>query len=482
MITPEVAAKTVARLYRELNGRRNDVGRYEAYYRGEQPLAYASAEWRNFHAERFRNFSDNWCGVVANAPAERTRLNGLRLGDKADNFSDAEKLLMRDWHINDMDLQSSQGFLHSITTGRSFVMGWYSGDELDPVEYTWERSDQVIVAYEPGNRRRRVAALKAWTDDDGDDGLEFATLYLPDAIWKFQRPSGLIRSFQGLSVWTPREVPGEPWPLSNPLGIVPVVEFPNRPLLGGEPMSDIAGTVAMQDAINLLWAYLFSAADFASMPARVVMGQEPPKIPVLDNNGNKIGEKPIDSDVLTRGRMLWLTGQDTKIGQWEAAKLDGFTDIINRCVRHVGAQTRTPIHYIVGEFSNINGEVLQALESPLCNKVEESQLFLGPAGRDLFSMGALIRGDKELARMCRLATILWADAETRTTAQTADAAIKDKAVGFPLAAILERRYGLTQPEIDRVIAMRESENAGLLGGDLAAAFGPKQPAPVPAPV
>jgi hypothetical protein len=72
------------------------------------------------------------------------------------------------------------------------------------------------------------------------------------------------------------------------------VEFANRPMLGGEPLSDIAGTIAMQDAINLLWAYLFVAADYASMPARVVMGQEPPKMPILDENGQKIGEKPVD--------------------------------------------------------------------------------------------------------------------------------------------------------------------------------------------
>src|SRR5690606_38901627 len=95
----------------------------------------------------------------------------------------------------------------------------------------------------------------------------------------FERPDGIAVPTSDRSGWRPREG-ASPNPMPNPLGTVPVVEFPNRPMLGAEPLSHIAGTISMQDAINLLWAYLFSAADFASMPARVVMGQEPPKLPI----------------------------------------------------------------------------------------------------------------------------------------------------------------------------------------------------------
>ena len=261
--------------------------------------------------------------------------------------------------------------------------------------------------------------------------------------------------------------------MPNPLGEVPIVEFPNRPILGGEPVSDIAGTVAMQDAVNLLWAYLFAAADYASMPARVVMGQEPPKIPILDSNGVKIGEKPVDSDELKRGRMLWLTGQNTKVGQWEPARLDGFADIVNRCVRHIAAQTRTPIHYIVGEMTNVNGETLLAGESGLVNKVVESHLSYGPAARDMFRLAALVRNDQALASSVKTATILWRDPATHTLAQVSDAAIKDKAVGFPFEWIAARRYGMTPDEVSQLLAMRDSEAERVLGGDIAALMGPK---------
>ena len=475
MITPEEALSKVNKLYAELSKRRRDVDHFEAYFRCEQPLAFASQEWKNFNADRFKGFSDNWCGVVASSPAERIKLTGVRLGTDSDILSDDEVQLMSDWQRNEMDAQSSQGILHTIITGRSAVIVW--PDEYGDPRMDWERADQVIVAYEPGGRRR-VAALKAWVDGE----LEYATLYLPDELWKFQRPvekRGFVNLILPAGVgreevaWTPREVDGELWPVQNPLGEVPVVEVPNRPMLGAEPISDIAGTISMQNAINLLWAYLFAAADYASMPARVVMGQEPPKIPVLDENGVKVGEKPVDIDALTRGRMLWLTGQDTTVGQWDPARLDGFLDVINRSVRHVAAQTRTPVHYIVGELANVNGETLLAGETGLVKKVEEWHLFGSGSLRDVFRLSALIRGRQAVAEALRSARILWADPQTRTQAQASDAAIKDRQVGFPLAWVAEQRYGLTPPEVQRMLELRDAESASLLTGDLAAAFGPK---------
>lgn len=475
MTTPEEALSKVNKLYAALQLRRSEVEKNESYFRGKQPLAFASQEWKDFNAARFKGFSDNWCAVVASSPAERIRLTGVRLGSDVDVQSADEVQLMDDWQRNEMDAQSSQGFLHTVIAARSAVIAW-PGEDGEP-QFDWERADQVIVAYAPGGRRR-VAALKAWVDEE----TEYATLYLADGLWKFERPvesktnSGLIVSTSYGSIarpWQMREVDGEDWPIANPLGVVPVVEVPNRPMLGSDPISDISGTISMQDAINLLWAYLFAAADYASMPARVVMGQEPPKIPILDDNGAKVGEKAVDIEALTRGRMLWLTGQNTKVGQWDPANLDGFLEVINRSVRHVAAQTRTPVHYIVGEMSNINGETLIAGETGLVKKVEEFHLFASGAMRELFRLSALIRGNLGVAEALRSARILWADPQTRTQAQASDAAIKDRQVGFPLAWVAEQRYGLTPPEVARVMELRDAESSSLLTGDLAAAFGPK---------
>jgi hypothetical protein len=355
---------------------------------------------------------------------------------------------------------------------------WGDGDD-EPV-LTWEHSSQCIVSADGR------FGLKAWAEDD----REFATLYARDEVWKFERPRTSNASLTGRTdagLYVPRgfgeggwaaRADAEPNPMRNPLDMMPLVEFPNRPLLGSGPISDIEGTIAMQDAANLMWAYLFGAADYASMPARIVMGQEPPKVPVLDANGLKVGEKPVDIEQLTKGRMLWLTGQNTTIGQWDSAKLDVFTNVIDVMVKHIAAQTKTPINYM-GALSNVNGETLDGLRTPLHMKARDGHKHLTAPVRKVFRLMALVRGDVAVAEACRSAQILWKNPETASDAQVSDAALKDKGIGWSAAGILERRYGMSQTEIDRELARREAEGAAdpivqaankmIGGGDVAGA-------------
>lgn len=478
-ITIDEARKRTDRLYARLELRRPAMEKADAYYRGAHPLKFATDKWREYHADRYRDFSDNWCAPVANSPAERLNINGFRL-DEDPTVSPTEKALWQDWQLNDMDAQSSQGFLASIISGRSYVLVWGNKDD-EPVA-TWERADQVIVDYDSQMPTVRTAALKTWIEDN----TEYATLYLADEVWKFERryESGLTstadlppgaRGYEffadtnGLQIPIPRSETGHGWalrqgeatnPMRNPIGLVPMVEFPNRPMLGGEPLSDISGVMAMQDAINLLWAYLFSAADFASMPARVIMGQEPPKIPRLNADGQVVGTMPVDMKKLAEDRLLWLTGQNTKIAQFDPAKLDAFTPTIEVGVTHIAAQTRTPPHYLVlGKgMVNVNAEGMKAAETGLVMKVGEEQTFFSPPAREIFRMFALVRNQKDVAKAARLGVVKWKDAENRSQAQLVDSLQKLGALGFPFQWIAEQ-YGLSQTEILRLLEMRENDAA-----------------------
>jgi hypothetical protein len=327
----------------------------------------------------------------------------------------------------------------------------------------------VIVSYDPEHPRKRVAALKMW---DGEDGNEYATLYTADELWKYSRkaattsglylPRGASR-WSEAGGWMPRDVQGESWPLPHDLGRVPIVEFPNRPMLDGNPMSDIDGAMAMQDAINLLWAYLFGAADYASMPARVIMGQAPPKLPILDDQGNKIGERDIPAEDLRNGRLLWLTGQNASISQWDAAKLDVFTEVIEVAVAHLAAQTRTPAHYLINTGSAANAPAQDSImaESGMVKKVEEFQLFSNSPIREVHYLGAKVRDDQRAADLALTGIPLWKNAAMNTHSQLSDSLTKARQMGFPFAWIAEQ-YGLSQPEVARVLAMREAEtDAGL---------------------
>lgn len=448
-LTAERALPKVEALLKTLAGRQTEIRTDLEYFSGKHPLAYATKEWESAHARRFANFSDNWCGVVGSAPSERTIIDGFRLGHDSDPISDVERQLDYDWQSNEMPMQASQGFQMSTVTGRSAVLVW--GDQNSNPVMSWERPDQVVVDYDPGNPRMRRAGLKSWVEDE----CRRATLYTADAVYKFRGARSALALPSHMEPYQPAE--DDSWPIPNPLGEVPLVEFPNQPMLGAEPISDIQGAIAMQDAINLLWEYLFTAADWAAMPARVVMGQEPPKIPILDANGQKVGEKAIDSESLTRGRMLWLTGQNTKIGQWEAAKLDVFTDVITVALKHLSTQTRTPMPELTGEMGNVNGDTLQGLQQPLAMKVRRSQTFYTPRVRDVYRLAALVRGDAATAAACRTGLVQWRNPEIFSESQIADAASKDRSIGFPLQWIAEKRYGYSQGEIERLLMMVKAE-------------------------
>lgn len=471
-LTPEEAAKKAQSLYDKVSGRAPEVAELKEFYEGVQPLAFASPQWQESHSQRYKGFSDNWCEVVANSSSERESVVGFRLPGSTSKRSKAEKLLWDSWLRNEQDSLSSQGFLEAAVARRSFCVVWGDSDG-DPI-ITWRSADQAAVQYDAETGRKRVGAVVVW--DDEDEGHERMTYYTPREVWKFKRARA-FKSDSGLILPAGLRLHGG-WVLleeggygTNHLGQVPVVEFPNRPVLGRGPLSDIKGTVSMQHAINLLWAYLFNAADHASMPARVVMGQEPPKIPILDKEGQPTGQyQQVDPKHLTEGRMLWLTGQNTKVDQWDAANLEVFTSVIEKAVGHIAAQTRTPPHYLVANkgLSNLSGDALKAAETGLVQKVRQAMEFFDPRLREVFQLVALQLGQDKAAKAAPLGKIEWRDPENRSDAQTSDAMLKDRNAGYPFEFLLRKR-GHSPAEIDEILEMRERE---LMDPQLLAAMRP----------
>ena len=452
MPLPSEAAETLNALLEELEKRRHDVDELSNAYQGRRALAFASDSFREFFDRRYEKFSDNWCGIVADAPHERLEITGIRLPGE----QDGDEELFADWRRTDSDALSDLAFLDAVIAKRAFALVW--GDEDDEPVVTWEHPSQAIVGYDPETRARKAAA-KCWADDT----TEYATLYLPDEVWKFQRPrvkaEPTIVPVMGPALaggWEPR---GDKPVIPNPLGRVPMVEFPNRPRLLGEPHSDIAGVLAMQDAINLMWAELFAVADEATIGQRLIVGAEMPVVPMLDSNGQVVGEKPIDLKKWRKDRVGWIEDPTAKPHEWQPAKMDPFTEVIEIMVGHVAAQTRTPAHYLLigGTMANVSADAMKALETGLVERTREKTQHFGRAAREVFSLMALVRGNAAKAADARGGLVLWRDIENRSDAQVADAALKDRQMGLPLKYILERRYNLSPAEIDRVMAMRDAE-------------------------
>ncbi|MFJ8109980.1 phage portal protein [Streptomyces sp. NPDC096132] len=482
MATEEQARRLVDVLATELTSRSGDVLRHDRYYRGKHPLRFASDEFRKYCADRYEGFSDNWVQPVADSPVERLTVTGVQAPGEVK--ADAE--LWGVWQRNALDADSQLGFLGAGNAARCFVLVWGNPDDEENPVVTFEDASTAVVQYEPGSRRRRRAAMKMWQDGFS----EFATLYLPTEVWKFERPlsAGEKKSPQMaeadavMASWTPRETGAEPNPQPNPMGVVPMVELPNRPLLASEPVSDVSGVIAMQDAINLLWAMLFTNADYASLTQRIVTGAEVPKVPVLDSTGQKVGERPIDLKKFVTDRILWLENPDAKVDSWPAAQLTAYTEVIEVCVGHIAAQTRTPQHYLVGKMANLSGDALIAAETGLVKRAEEKQLWFGQALREVFQLICLARGEDDKAKAVAGGTVLWKDPQSRNLAQLTDSLLKLKQIGFPFEW-LALRFGLTPPEVATLMEMRAREAefdpvAAIMGGGTVEK--PPPPGPDPA--
>lgn len=462
----DVARKLTQRIYTRLNNRRPDIERAESYYEGDQPLNFATDEWKKANASRYADFSDNWCGTVVNAEAERLKPIGVTNLPKT-----AAKKLWDALQMNEFDAQFSQGAVTALTAKRCFVIVW--GDADDNPIVTFEHPSSVEIEYDWENPRLRTAALKTWVDEDD----EFATLYTADEVFKWIRPrvtpadelesmsEQQRQEFAASGGWQERQGTGDDsWPIDNPLGVVPVVEIQNRPTLKGDPLSEIQGVMPMQDAINLLWAYLFLAADYASMDARVMLGTQPPMIPILDDDGKPIGSRPVDMKDLRERRLITITGDNAKIDSWKAAQLNIFTETIEIAVGHIAAQTRTPPHYLVANkgISNLSGDALKSAEIGLNKKAGEFITFTDPQLREVLRLVALVKGDKKTAEATRLAKIVWESPEIRSEAQLADALVKKAQMGYPFEYLLELD-GRSPAEISRIMKLRQKELDAALG-------------------
>jgi hypothetical protein len=356
----------------------------------------------------------------------------------------------------------SQGVIAALTTGRAFAIVWGDSDG-DPV-ITFEHPSNVEIEYDWENPSKRVAALKTWVDGEH----EYATLYTPSMLFKYQRPRQKPKNdrqsqaeqaridYAADGGWQPRDAD---WMVDNPLGVVPVLELQNRPTLKGDPVSEISGVMPMQDFINLMWAYLMLSADYASMDARVMLSADPPMIPILDKvTGEQIGKRPVEMKDLREKRLISITGDNAKIDSWKAAALDIFTNVIGEAVGHISSQTRTPPTYLVTKtgMSNVNGEGLKAAEIPLVMKSDEFILVADDFLRDLAGLTALVRGDVKLAKAVSLADVTWRSREVRSESQMADALLKKRQIGYPFQYLLELD-GKSPSEIDRIMQMKQAE-------------------------
>lgn len=447
----------VAKLYTELVRRRPVIDKAQNYYDGAHNLAFAGEKFLAAFGGLFRAFSDNWCGVVANAPEERMQVNGFRVNSNPKADENAKRL----WEQSEMDLQSSMGHLDGYIAGAFFATVW-RGEEEDKPEITVESAKTTIVECHPKIRKRRTAALRTWV---ADDGYEHAELFLPDEVYLYRSKSRCSSYASPENVkWVIEDQLDEADDLNadgsmtNPLGVVPVVEFLNRPRLtrsriaGFAGHSELASIMPLQDATNKLVADLLVASEFTAFPQRWLVGYEPEDV-LHPETGKPTGEVRPPNFKPGAGNLWWLEDAEAKFGNFEAADLAKYVAAVELIVQHIASISATPPHYLRASADRLSGESIKSAESGLVAKVTRIARGWASGWEEVMRLAGKVANVPELANAEQMETI-WRDPETRTEAEHIDALGKKAQMLNVPAPQLWEEAGYTPEQIARFPAMR----------------------------
>jgi len=473
------------RLLRKLEGRLPDLITWQDYFEGKQPLAFASAKFMAAFGDRFPAFTSNFCSLVVEGTAERLQVQGFRFSDPA---GDAD--VWEIWQDNDLDAGSQLAHVESLIKGTSYALVEPNGSDTPVI--TIEDALDATVELDPKNRRKRLAGLKRWLDEE--DRL-VAVVYLPEGVFKFRtkKPwrdpfprwwwqSGRTDLEPGewtdSNLWTQAaferyQPPGDlDWPLSNRTGVVPLIPLPNRPRLRGDGQSEIQPIRSNQDAVNKYRCDALIASEFAAFPQRYLLNYEP-EVDAATGKAKTPFQSAIDR--------LWTVPPpdpdlenypEPKFGQFEAASLEPYERMIGLEVGHIAAISRLPFHELfVGPTSVApSGEQTKASESGLEHKVARTRMFLGDGWEEVMRVALLARGDDVRGKL-RTAETIWQDSATRNEAVRTDAIVKLHSEGIIDDELSWEMAGLSPEQIRRLKERRAAAEAAAVAN----------PAPAPPP-
>lgn len=486
-MTDEELIAIVKRLSEQLDKRVSVHERLEPYLEGNCPLppAVTEAKLTKLYRHLMPVAEAPWGSLIVDSKLDRLEVTGLK--DAADKAA-ADKVWSEGWQTNAMDAESKLGHGAALLDGRFYATVWpYEngqpvaeiGEGTEP-DIALDDVTQMIVEYESGSRRRRKAALRRWKEGS----RTYATLYLPDGIYKWQGPEQSSETPTMSVEWERRNVDGEDWPVANPFEpFVPVVELAvNRRLKpGGFPYArgEFAHCTGLIDRINLLSFLGLLVAFWMGFPLRGVIGEKAHHRVLKDDDGNALiddntgKEKtevvpPID---YRPDSFFQLTNPEAKLAEFKSADR-GNLSIFDE-LQQLAVITKTPRHYfpMEGGISNIATETVNAYEGAMHAACTGHKAGLGEGWEEVSRLCGRVLG----VEISQRAEMLWADHESRSLAERADAASKLKDV-IPQIAVAELALNAT-PE--QIAGWQSMSAANPLAQLVAAAKQPETPAPMP---
>lgn len=426
----------IKKLNEKLNESRPVLRGLDQYYAGEQPAAFMSEKSREALGNRLQRMAVNIPRVTVTSLQERLELTGFRL----DGAAEADEGLWRLWRRNRMRDGSAQAHLDALVYGRSYAVVWADA-QGNPV-VTVESPLQVATLADPVSRRVTVA-FKRWTDVDG---MTRGVLYGPEEIWHLSAGRVVDEEQFPTTGWTITAT------VPNPLGVVPVVPIVNRGrLLDLDGVSEMRDVLGLTDALNKVLADSLVTSEYYARPRRWATGLEI----MEDEEGQPINPFSDKGD-----RIMMSESPETKFGQFDGARLDGYGDLVGTLVQQVSAVTGLPAHVLgIHGDQPASADAIRSAESSLVARAQELMRTFGDAWAEVACLVIAVRDGVDPLTVD--VEPLWANPETRTPAQAADAAAKLHGIGVPLEIVLADTLGYTPAQVARATgttAQKETQN------------------------
>lgn len=215
-------------------------------------------------------------------------------------------------------------------------------------------------------------------------------------------------------------------------GRVPVVRFLAKSDLDEEVGSDLEDLIPLQDQINLTTFALLVVQHFGAFPQKWITGW--------------MAETEEEQVEIAVNKVLTFEDTETKLGQFEAAGLDGYIESRRDSLRNLATISQTPAHALRGELVNLSAEALAAAEQGERRKVTEYETMFGESWEQTLGLA----GEEAGQEADPAAEVRWKDTEARAFAATVDALGKlAQMLGIPVEELWERVPGVTQQEIER---------------------------------
>lgn len=412
-----------------LETRRGALDVFRKAWAGESPTAYLSPASRDALDKRLTRLAVNYPRLVVSSLVDRMRVSGFRREGSQEIDAETWRLYRRAGLVAGSELVHTDRALY----GCAYVTIW--GHRADPRRaVAMLDNPRTLYAETDPATGEVLRAVRAWRSG----GSSYAVMITPDKMTRYRAMSPDLSAALG---WEPDgEAVGNPW------GEVPVVPFTRR-----GSTDDVHGTSAVADVLDLAAAQAkvlqdaMVTSEWHARPRRWATGLEIQE----DDDGNPL-------DPFGDSRLLQSEDPDTRFGQLDPVRLDGYADLLAVLTQQVGALTGLPPHYLgLHGDQPANADGVRAAETQLVTRAQsEMRQCDAPWGTVAGWLRAVTSGSPSVPDDS-LPT--WANPETRTPAQAADAAMKLHQIGVPLGPLLREPLGYEPNEITAILQEQRTD-------------------------